>query len=68
MTSITTSGAFSFLNNNIYHYFASQTAAVIDETKTKTRKALSDAQRENEAQLQTAKLRLVLFSVPLEIV
>ena len=48
-----------------YLFFASQTAAVIDETKTKTRKALSEAQRENEAQLQTAKLRLVFDSVPL---
>ena len=34
-----------------------QTAAFIDETKTKTRQALSEAQRENEAQLQAAKLR-----------
>lgn len=39
--------------------FVSQTAAIIDETKTKTRKALNDTQRENEAQLQTAMLRLV---------
>jgi len=34
-----------------------ETAAFIDETKTKTRQALSDAQRENEAQLQAAKSR-----------
>ena len=33
-----------------------QTATFIDETKTKTRQALSDAQRENEAQLQAVKV------------
>lgn len=38
-------------------FFNMQTAAFIDETKTKTRHALSEAQRENEAQLQAAKLR-----------
>ncbi|CAH3196317.1 unnamed protein product [Porites evermanni] len=34
-----------------------ETATTIDETKTKTRLALSEAQRENEAQLHAAKLR-----------
>ena len=37
--------------------FVSQTAAFIDDTKTKTRQALHEAQRENEAQLNNAKLR-----------
>ena len=37
--------------------FASQTAAFIDDTKTKTRQAIHEAQRENEAQLNNAKLR-----------
>ena len=45
----------------IHHFyvtlFASQTAAFIDDTKTKTRQAIHEAQRENEAQLNNAKLR-----------
>ncbi|XP_068702342.1 coiled-coil domain-containing protein 169-like [Montipora foliosa] len=34
-----------------------ETATFIDETKTKTRQALSEAMRENEAQLQATKFR-----------
>lgn len=34
-----------------------ETASFIDETKTKTRQALSEAMRENESQLQTAKIK-----------
>ena len=45
----------------IHHFyvtlFVSQTAAFIDDTKTKTRQAIHEAQRENEAQLNNAKLR-----------
>ena len=41
----------------VFYFIFFQTAAFIDETKTKTRNALSEAQRENEAQLQAAKSR-----------
>ncbi|XP_029206665.1 coiled-coil domain-containing protein 169-like [Acropora millepora] len=34
-----------------------ETASFIDETKTKTRQALSEAMRENESQLQTVKIK-----------
>ncbi|XP_058957163.2 coiled-coil domain-containing protein 169 [Pocillopora verrucosa] len=53
------SKAFHKINEERKKYLTEldETAAFIDDTKTKTRQAIHEAQRENEAQLNNAKLR-----------
>ncbi|KAK2549661.1 Coiled-coil domain-containing protein 169 [Acropora cervicornis] len=52
-------GAYHKINEERKKYLTEldETASFIDETKTKTRQALSEAMRENESQLQTAKIK-----------